>query len=304
MANITGSLSAGGPWGMLAGAGLQVFGNMFNKNEEKRRREIEVEQALQQNQATRERINAMSPEANFRQKQMMLRDGRSNAMQAAGNVAGGSVANSGMGGDYSSGKIAAMKASPMMAQATGQYDMQMANAVDQRQAQEDQKTGMLEQNTSQRAQISQMTDYINRQKRMNTLDGIMSGALAGATAYNMLGDLGKQDINGKKPENNSTQGNIDIPIPEIPELPVEDPFTPVEETVPKNVAPKRINTFKQQEDKYVPLRNPFPTDIPKIDNTNVYVNGLGDTASLFKQQSGYDLFSPNKLQALGRKLKL
>ena len=161
MADITGSLSGGGPWGMLAGAGLQVFGNMFNKNEEKRRREREVEQALQQNQATRERINAMSPEANFRQKQMMLRDGRSNAMQAAGNVAGGSVANSGMGGDYGSGKIAAMKASPMMAQATSQYDMQMANAVDQRQAQEDQKTGMLEQNTSQRAQISQMTDYIN-----------------------------------------------------------------------------------------------------------------------------------------------
>ena len=36
MADITGSLSAGGPWGMLAGAGLQVFGNMFNKNEEKK----------------------------------------------------------------------------------------------------------------------------------------------------------------------------------------------------------------------------------------------------------------------------
>ena len=231
MANITGSLSAGGPLGMLAGAGLQVFGNLAGKKEEKRRREIEVEQALQQNQATRERINAMSPEANFRQKQMMLRDGRSNAMQAAGNVAGGSVANSGMGGDYGSGKIAAMKASPMMDQATGQYDMQMANAVDQRQAQEDQKTGMLEQNTSQRAQISQMTDYINRQKGMNPLDGIMSGALTGATAYNKLTDLTKQNVGNEKPKQETTTnpntGTItDIPIPEVPALPVEDPFTP------------------------------------------------------------------------------
>lgn len=291
MADITGSLSAGGPWGMLAGAGLQVFGNMAAKKEEKRRREIEVEQALQQNQSTRERINAMSPEANFRQKQMMLRDGRSNAMQAAGNVAGGSVANSGMGGDYGSGKIAAMKASPMMAQVTGQYDMQMANAVDQRQAQEDQKTGMLEQNTSQRAQISQMTDYVNRQKGMNPLDGIMSGALAGATAYNKLADLTKQDIDSKKPEEKAV-------------APEEEIVAPEEEIVPEDVAPKRINTFKQQEDKYIPLRNPFPTDIPKIDNTNVYVGGLGDTASLFKKQSAYDLFSPNQLQALGRKLKL
>ena len=234
MADITGSLSAGGPWGMLAGSGLQVFGNIANRKKEIRRREIEVEQALQQNQSTRERINAMSPEANFRQKQMMLRDGRSNAMQAAGNVAGGSVANSGMGGDYGSGKIAAMKASPMMAQATGQYDMQMANAVDQRQAQEDQKTGMLEQNTGQRAQISQMTDYVNKLKGGNPLDGIMSGALAGATAYNKLTDLTKQDIDKTKPKDNSTQGTgqtttppgKDIIIPEIPELPVEDPFTP------------------------------------------------------------------------------
>lgn len=182
----------------LGAAGGIINGIQANKarTEELRRREIEVEQALAQNQSEREKIDMLNPNANFRAKMGMLQDGRSQAMQQAANVGGASVANSGLGGDVGSAKIAAMKASAPMAQAGAMFDQQMAGAVDQKTAEENQIIGQLSNNTMQRGQLSQMTDYITKEKNKSPFTGIMSSALAGMTGMSMMSDMvgGKKDV--------------------------------------------------------------------------------------------------------------
>lgn len=182
----------------LGAAGGIINGIQANKarTEELRRREIEVEQALAQNQSEREKIDMLNPNANFRAKMGMLQDGRSQAMQQAANVGGASVSSSGLGGDVGSAKIAAMKASAPMAQAGAMFDQQMAGAVDQKTAEENQIIGQLSNNTMQRGQLSQMTDYITKEKNKSPFTGIMSSALAGMTGMSMMSDMvgGKKDV--------------------------------------------------------------------------------------------------------------
>ena len=176
----------------VGGAGLGVYnaiqGNKAQQ-EELRRREIEVEQAIGQNASEREKIDLMNPNANMRAKMAMMQSGKSAAMQQAANVGGANVTSSGLGGDVGSAKIAAMKASGPMAQAGSAYDMQMASAVDQRAGEENQQIQQLSNNTMQRGQLSQMTDYIEQEKNKNPLDGILSAALSGATGGNIMGTL-------------------------------------------------------------------------------------------------------------------
>ena len=176
----------------VGGATLGVYnaiqGNKA-RQEELRRREIEVEQAIGQNASEREKIDLMNPNANMRAKMAMMQSGKSAAMQQAANVGGANVTSSGLGGDVGSAKIAAMKASAPMAQAGSAYDMQMASAVDQRAGEENQQIQQLSNNTMQRGQLSQMTDYIEQEKNKNPLDGILSAALSGATGGNIMGTL-------------------------------------------------------------------------------------------------------------------
>ena len=98
----------------IGGAALGVYnaiqGNKA-RQEELRRREIEVEQAIGQNASEREKIELMNPNANMRAKMAMMQSGKSAAMQQAANVGGANVTSSGLGGDVGSAKIAAMKAS-------------------------------------------------------------------------------------------------------------------------------------------------------------------------------------------------
>lgn len=182
----------------LGAAGGIINGLLANKarTEELRRREIEVEQALAQNQSEREKIDMLNPNANFRAKMGMMQDGRSQAMQQAANVGGASVASSGLGGDVGSAKIAAMKASAPMSQAGAMFDQQMAGAVDQKTAEENQIIGQLSNNTMQRGQLSQMTDYITKEKNKSPFTGIMSSALAGMTGMSMMSDMvgGEKDV--------------------------------------------------------------------------------------------------------------
>lgn len=153
---------------MALGGGFGVLNGILEnkqKNEELRRREIEVEQAIGQNASEREKMKMMNPNANLRVKMGMLQDGKSQAMQQKlANVGGAAVANSGLGGDVGSAKIAAMKASAPMAQAGAGFDQQMAGAVDQKTGEENQQIGQLSNNTVQRANLSQMTDYIDQQE--------------------------------------------------------------------------------------------------------------------------------------------
>lgn len=176
----------------VGGAALGVYnaiqGNKAQQ-EELRRREIEVEQAIGQNASEREKIELMNPNANMRAKMAMMQSGKSAAMQQAANVGGANVTSSGLGGDVGSAKIAAMKASAPMAQAGSAYDMQMAGAIDQRAGEENQQIQQLSNNTMQRGQLSQMTDYIQQEKNKNPLDGILSAALSGATGGNIMGTL-------------------------------------------------------------------------------------------------------------------
>lgn len=176
----------------IGGASLGVYnaiqGNKAQQ-EELRRREIEVEQAIGQNASEREKIELMNPNANMRAKMAMMQSGKSAAMQQAANVGGANVTSSGLGGDVGSAKIAAMKASAPMAQAGSAYDMQMAGAIDQRAGEENQQIQQLSNNTMQRGQLSQMTDYIQQEKNKNPLDGILSAALSGATGGNIMGTM-------------------------------------------------------------------------------------------------------------------
>lgn len=187
----------------VGGAALGVYnaiqGNKAQQ-EELRRREIEVEQAIGQNASEREKIDLMNPNANMRAKMAMMQSGKSAAMQQAANVGGANVTSSGLGGDVGSAKIAAMKASGPMAQAGSAYDMQMAGAIDQRAGEENQQIQQLSNNTMQRGQLSQMTDYIQQEKNKNPLDGILSAALSGATGGNIMGTLlgGENNMMGKK----------------------------------------------------------------------------------------------------------
>jgi hypothetical protein len=177
------------PMLMALGGGFGVLNGILEnkqKNEELRRREIEVEQAIGQNASEREKIEMMNPNANLRVKMGMLQDGKSQAMQQAANVGGAAVANSGLGGDVGSAKIAAMKASAPMAQAGAGFDQQMAGAVDQKTGEENQQIGQLSNNTMQRANLSQMTDYIDQQKNTNPISGILSSALTGMTGFNIM----------------------------------------------------------------------------------------------------------------------
>ena len=176
----------------VGGATLGVYnaiqGNKA-RQEELRRREIEVEQAIGQNASEREKIELMNPNANMRAKMAMMQSGKSAAMQQAANVGGANVTSSGLGGDVGSAKIAAMKASAPMAQAGSAYDMQMAGAIDQRAGEENQQIQQLSNNTMQRGQLSQMTDYIQQEKNKSPLDGVLSAALSGATGGNIMGTL-------------------------------------------------------------------------------------------------------------------
>lgn len=186
---VSAELGAGNPMLMALGGGFGVLNGILEnnqKNEELRRREIEVEQAMGQNASEREKIEMMNPNANLRVKMGMLQDGKSQAMQQAANVGGAAVANSGLGGDVGSAKIAAMKASAPMAQAGAGFDQQMAGAVDQKTGEENQQIGQLSNNTMQRANLSQMTDYIDQQKNINPVGGILSSALSGMTGFNLM----------------------------------------------------------------------------------------------------------------------
>ena len=89
-----------------------------------------------------------------------------------------------------------MKASAPMAQAGAMFDQQMAGAVDQKTAEENQIIGQLSNNTMQRGQLSQMTDYITKEKNKSPFTGIMSSALAGMTGMSMMSDMvgGKKDV--------------------------------------------------------------------------------------------------------------
>jgi len=189
-------MALGGGFGVLNG----VLENQ-QKNEELRRREIEVEQAIGQNASEREKIELMNPNANMRAKMGMLQSGKSQAMQQAANVGGANVTSSGLGGDVDSAKIAAMKASGPMAQVSAGYDQQMAGTVDQRSAEENQQIGQLSNNTAQRGQLSQMTDYINEEQNKNPISGILSSALTGMTGLNIMGTMmGKTKTEKLTPE--------------------------------------------------------------------------------------------------------
>jgi len=118
------------------------------------------QQALANNMQDRARLQQQNPEADRRQKAMALREGMSGAMAQAGNIAGGQVAASGLGGDVNSAQIAGIKAAAPTMAAASPFAQALAQGVTEKSQQEAQINQQLQNNTMQGAQIGDMTNYV------------------------------------------------------------------------------------------------------------------------------------------------
>jgi len=142
------------PYGLGIGAalgGLQALTQRGGENSLMRIRECEVDQALNQNLANRDALMQQLPQANRLAKANALQRGRAAAVGQVANIAGSNIANSGLGGDVTSGAIATAQAAPVAA-AGAQYDQALAHTFSE-QAQLNQQ---ISDNTKQRGQLAEM----------------------------------------------------------------------------------------------------------------------------------------------------
>lgn len=163
-------------WGAgLFGAGMGALNWYLNrdagKQNEKRRREQEIETGLARADIERSRLENMRPEEIQQVKAMELEKAKDESISAASTVAAGNVANSGLGGDVNSAVIAGIKAAAPTLQAAAPYAQAKANTLTEMERAIEQKNQMLESNNRGRmADAYNYTDYIYGQpKAANTL---------------------------------------------------------------------------------------------------------------------------------------
>lgn len=179
--------------GMAVGGIQAIADNTLGGTKEIRKREKEVDQALQQNLQNRASLQAQSPEANRLAKAAQLQAGRAGAMAQAGNIGAGVATNSGLGGDVNSGQIAGVKAAAPVMQAAGQYDQALAGTYSDMAQEQGSLNNQLAQNTMQRGQLAEMTAY-NYQDQTSPIQGLVQNALgAGQMAHGFSHYLGGED---------------------------------------------------------------------------------------------------------------
>lgn len=168
--------------GMAMGGVQALADNMLGGTEEIRKREKEVDQALNQNLANRASLQAQSPEANRRMKAAQLQAGKAGAMAQAGNIGAGVVTNSGLGGDVNSGQVGGVKAAAPVMAAAGQYDQGLADTYTQMAGEQANLNQQIGDNTMQRGQLAEMTAY-NYQDKTSPLQGLVQNALGAGQSY-------------------------------------------------------------------------------------------------------------------------
>lgn len=176
--------------GGFLGLGNALLSPLINNDDPLRRiREIEVDQALNQNLANRDRLLQQSPEAVRQMQAMALQKGRQGAIAQAGNIGAGTIASSGFGGgDVGSTNIAGIKAAAPILGVSAQYDQALANTYSQRQQQENAINQQLGANTMDRGKLAEMTAYLN-DDTANPYKNWMSMVLGGANAGSQIESL-------------------------------------------------------------------------------------------------------------------
>lgn len=190
----------------LLGAGQSIYNSLQaqkNKDKLKRIREKEVNEALDQNLANRERIQARSPESMRRRKSGAVRSAMEGAVAQAANIGAGQASSSGLGGDVTSSQISSTKAAAPVAQAMSPYSEQLAQTFSQQEQQENIQDQQLGRNTMDRAKIADMTAYINQSDDTpgmfsHVLSGLTGGMTAGGKIAGLLGDDNKH-VGGEDP---------------------------------------------------------------------------------------------------------
>lgn len=193
-------------------AGLAAALAGKNSWETIRRREKEVDQALQSNLQDRERVLNQTPEATRRAQAAQLNQGKSLAVQAAANVGAGQASQAGLsGGDTSSAVLSAVKAAAPVMQASQGYDAQLSGNYGQRDAAEANINNQAMQNTMMRGQLADMTHYVDRENQAdntwsNFAANITNAGLNGVNALDNWKTMGDQTnrvsrklkVNGKE----------------------------------------------------------------------------------------------------------
>jgi hypothetical protein len=163
------------------------FGNIGGKGQFERFREVEVDQALQQNLADRQNLQQQSPEANRLAKANNLQMGKANAVNSAAMSGASAAANAGLGGDMNSALIQGIQQAAPVMQASQGYDQALADTHSQKAQEQAQLNQQLAQSTMDRGVLADMTAYHAR-------DGLSRGMQWGNLIPMLLGgqDMGMQ----------------------------------------------------------------------------------------------------------------
>lgn len=176
--------------GAVANPLLSILDRSAGNSNLERIREIEVDQALQQNLANRDQLLNQSPEANRLAKANALQMGRANAVNAGATAGASNMANAGMNGDISSALVAGVQAAAPIAQATQGYDQALANTFTERAQEQATLNQQIGQNTMDRGTLAEMTAYYDMGNNgftyRNILDQIAGGQGLGAGMHDVL----------------------------------------------------------------------------------------------------------------------
>lgn len=181
--------------GAVANPLLSYLNDSAGNSSLERIREVEVDQALDQNLSNRDALVNQSPEATRIAKANALQMGKSNAINAASSAGASAMANSGLGGDMNSALIAGIQQAAPVVQASQGYDQALANTFTEREAQQANLNQQIGQNTMDRGVLAEMTAYHdtgdNKFQYSNILDMIAGGQALGGGMYDMLAGRNK-----------------------------------------------------------------------------------------------------------------
>lgn len=174
--------------GGLIGGALSFAQNTISKSEWKHQREIEDMEAMAKNRSDRERMMAMSPEADRQASASTLQSGRAANMGNALNASTGQSLKAGLGGDVQAGNIGAIKGSMAASAASAPYDQALSEGFGKRQQAQFQQNDALSKNSDQLSVIANRASMYEDETN-NPYSGLGSAILGGANAATSIGKL-------------------------------------------------------------------------------------------------------------------
>jgi hypothetical protein len=181
--------------GTLLGAGMgiaQTVMNQQNRNKMKRIQEAKVQQMESENDANRENLQSISPEAAYQSKLSSLNEAQSSAESAALNTQANSAVSG--SGDVGGAGIGAVKSAMAAHGATAPIAQAKAGAAGEMVSDQLNKGQAIDQNIMQGAQIGDMVNYNEQDKQMD----IMNAISGGANVMSNLGGLTKSLASGEE----------------------------------------------------------------------------------------------------------